>query len=277
MKYSLLLFISFTAFGTDVNVGASTEEQRTNSENSNTQTRGINPEAPKSESILDGQLENTRIGQAIIKGDKDGYLNALRDFNTFKVRWPDIFSIKARDGKSIFDLLMYAKNNKEFFNTQLVQFVAMGIIYKVVDVDKIDTLISVAEKDNKDVVTDLHFSRNLAIAADKAFENTTIDELKNRITKLKSLRTKLFTYSGVSSVFGSYVLYPHLSLNLSVADIMQLVQNQSVGIGIAALGTGVVTATAGISLCAKAFNAGRKMSRIKQGTTNGGTTNGDRF
>ena len=246
MKCLLLLVLIFASSITFGAVGSSAEEKHANSENGNTQAN-MNPDVSKSKSILGGQLEGTRIGQAIINGDKTGYLNALRDFNTFKIHWPDIFSIKTRDDKSIFDLLIYAKTNKEFFYTQLVQFVATGIIYKVVDVDKIDALIGIAEKDNKDVITGLHFSRNLAVAAEAEFENITIDELKDQVKKFKSLRTKLFTYTGVSSMFGAYVLHPQLSFNLSVADIMQLIQNQAVGIRIAAIGTGVVTATAGMS------------------------------
>ena len=101
------------------------EEQKTDNNSTETLillTKKEQVEEPKNTSQTEStkNLDETRVGRAIIEGDIEAYKEALNELKEFNTPLSEILQKSTSDRKKIFDLLIEVKKNKDFFANELV-------------------------------------------------------------------------------------------------------------------------------------------------------------
>ena len=164
-----------------------------------------------------GHLDNTKLGQAVLKGNKEDYLTALKELRKGNVPIADIFGKTTKEGKDLLHLLVAAPENKEFFNKELLDAVILATLIRGDRPQELNSLLKEAKTQKNDSAYQrLYNFWNMRI------EGNSIGELihdlhieKKEYKAEKSLRNMAIVStvaSGIAVIFGGESLVSGLGI-----------------------------------------------------------------
>lgn len=243
------------------------EEERTPNKNLSTQQQPTN-------------LEHTRIGRAVIEGNREEYKAALYELTTiFNTSLSDILQKKTSDGENIIDLMLATKENRTFFTIEAVNLTAIKIVAdkSIRPTDHIKPVLEKAKQVNNELAVQLLSAFHTTL---KAFEKETTamkeqhetesTALKEQLLELVKKHTpKFYRNAGFSALGGVLAVWGYkvfsLSSNVLSSQIVESFSNISdKDIGVAAMIGGGALAIKGALGCKKSFQKHRQLRNQKK-------------
>jgi len=144
-------------------------------------------------------LENTKIGKAVIEGKIEAYKDALNELALFNTPLDEILQKRTSNGKNLIDLMIENKTNREFFTNKIFKLFALNILHILSpnpdnilqtlndSITQIQTLIKKAKQANNETAVSMFTSLqnlftqyNTVFTAIKTEHNTELNKIAQK-------------------------------------------------------------------------------------------------
>lgn len=239
-------------------------------------------------------LRETNIGRAILEGNIDAYVDALKELTeVFGTSFQSLLQKETAEGDTLLDLMIETTKNREFFTSEMFHLLVFHVLIDTSmdrSLAKIQPLLEKAKQANNQLAVTLLSDLATLVAKHhgdysvvESNYRTNYEELK-RQRKLKEQvielarnhysKTNIVIKAGFTTLAGAltawgYKLFTNASPDAAsfsyapqISEFLAKVSEKD--ISIATMAIGAALAAAGLQQCGKAFSRWRKVNNIRK-------------
>ena len=237
-------------------------------------------------------LRETNIGKAILEGNIEAYVTALKELTEiFGTSFQSLLKKQTAEGDTLLDLMIETKKNREFFTSEMFHLLIFHVLIDTSlsrSFSQIQPLLEKARRVNNELAVTLLSDLETLVAkynTDYSTIESKYTETRTELTRQKELKEQVIELSrshyskmnivwkaGFTALAGAlagwgYKLFTNASPDATsyapqISEFLSKVSDKD--ISIATMAIGAALAAAGIHQCGKAFSRWRKVNNIRK-------------